>query len=184
MGIVNSPSGEVVPVLAEDVLIIGGGIVGLATALAVTERYPGRSVTVVEKESTLSAHQTGHNSGVIHSGVYYKPGSFKARFCRDGNRALVEFCGQHQIAHEVCGKLIVATQPEEISRLDTLYDRAVAHGLSVERLGPDGIRSHEPHVAGLQGLWLASTGIVDYSAVAAKYASLVTEAGGSVRLGW
>lgn len=175
-----------------EVAVVGGGIVGLATALAVTERRPGGrpsdglmsggGVVVLEKESELAAHQTGNNSGVLHSGIYYKPGSLKAQYCRDGNRALVEFCQEHGIAYDICGKVIVATEASELPRLDTLYERAKAHGLAVERLGPDGIRAVEPHVAGISGLRLPGTGIVDYRAVCATYAKLIEAGGGEIRL--
>ncbi len=166
-----------------DVAIIGGGIVGLATALALTESRPDSRVVVLEKESVLAAHQTGNNSGVLHSGIYYKPGSLKAQYCREGNARLVEFCDEHEIPYDICGKVIVATEADELPRLDTLYERALAHGLTVERLGPEGIRAHEPHCAGIAGLWLPSTGIVDYKAVSRAYARLVEEAGGEIRTG-
>ncbi len=165
-----------------DVAIIGGGIVGLATALAVTDRQRGASVVVLEKEHGLAHHQTGNNSGVLHSGIYYAPGSLKAQYCRDGRAGLVRFCEEHAIAHEITGKVIVATDAEEIPRLDTLHERALAHGLTVERLGPDGVRQHEPNVSAIAGLYLPATGIADYSAVVATFANLVSARGGEVRL--
>jgi len=166
-----------------DLVVIGGGIVGLATAMSLLDRYPGASVTVLDKEPSLAAHQTGHNSGVLHSGIYYKPGSLKARFCRDGNARLVEFCRDHGIAHAICGKVIVATRSDELPRLEALAERAGAHGLAFDRLGPAGIRDHEPHVVGVAGLFVASTGIVDYVAVCRAYAKVIEERGGRIRLG-
>jgi L-2-hydroxyglutarate oxidase len=166
-----------------DVVVIGGGIVGLSTALAIVRRWPGTAVTLLEKERHVAGHQTGHNSGVIHSGIYYKPGSLKATLCTSGNRAMVEFCREHDIAFDVCGKIIVATEASEIAALDRLYERAIANSIVVEQLGPDGLRDHEPNVRGLAGLYVPSTGIVDYVAVARTYATLLTAAGGEVRLG-
>ena len=166
-----------------DVAVVGGGIVGLATALACLQRRPGSSVIVLDKEPHVATHQTGHNSGVIHSGIYYKPGSLKAAFCIEGNREMIAFCQANDLAYERCGKVIVATDRTELPRLDSLYERALAHGISAERLGPQGIAEHEPHVVGLAGLWIPSTGIVDYSAVSVAYARLIARAGGEVRLG-
>ncbi|MGE0880621.1 MAG: L-2-hydroxyglutarate oxidase [Acidimicrobiia bacterium] len=166
-----------------DIAIVGGGILGLATAMALTERYPGVDVIVIEKEDHWAAHQTGHNSGVIHSGIYYKPGSLKAQYCKAGNKALVEFCQEHGIAHDICGKVIVATERDELERMETLYERAVAHGLTVNRLGPNGIADVEPHVTGIAALHLPSTGIIDFKAVTATYARLVQARGGTLRLG-
>jgi (S)-2-hydroxyglutarate dehydrogenase len=165
-----------------DVVVIGGGIVGLATALAVIERQPGTTVVVIEKESVLAKHQTGNNSGVIHAGVYYKPGSLKATYCREGNAFMVEFCKEHGIPYDVCGKLIVATSEEELPRLAALEDKATAHGLAFERLGPAGLKEHEPHVAGIAGIYIPSTGITNYTAVVNKYAELVVAGGGEIRL--
>jgi L-2-hydroxyglutarate oxidase len=164
-----------------DVAIIGGGIVGLATALALTARSP-LSLVVLEAEDRLAAHQTGNNSGVIHAGLYYKPGSLKARNCVEGREALYRFCQEHGIAHERCGKVVVATEPGELPALDELERRGRANGLhGLRRLTPEGIREHEPHVAGIAGLFVPETGIVDYPAVALKYADLVRRAGGEVR---
>ena len=166
-----------------DVAVVGGGIVGLAAALACVQRRPGSSVIVLDKEPRVATHQTGNNSGVIHSGIYYKPGSLKATFCIEGNREMVAFCEANDIAFERCGKVIVATDRTEMPRLDALYERALAHGISAERIGPAGIVDHEPHVVGIAGLWIPSTGIVDYTAVSAAYARLIAQAGGEVRLG-
>jgi L-2-hydroxyglutarate oxidase len=162
-------------------VVVGGGIVGLATALAVLEADPGASLVLLEKESACGRHQTGHNSGVIHSGIYYAPGSMKARLCRAGSRSMVEFCAHHGIDHRVCGKLIVATAPAELAALEKLYDRGVAQGLAVERLGPAGIREREPHATGIAAVWVPETGVVDFGAVAARMAGLVVDAGGEVR---
>ncbi len=165
-----------------DLIVVGGGIVGLATALSATDRFPGCRVVVLEKEARLAFHQTGNNSGVLHSGLYYKPGSLKATYCRDGNVALRAFCDEHDIKYEVCGKVVVATDAAELPRLDNLYERAMAHGLVCERIGPDGLRDHEPNVAGIAGLYLPSTGITDYKAVVAAYARIVESRGGEIRL--
>ena len=172
-----------IPTGRVDVAVIGGGIVGLASALAIGERHPGASIVVLEKEHDLAHHQTGNNSGVLHSGIYYQPGSLKATMCRDGNAALQRFCDEHGIRYEICGKLIVATNESELPKLASLEERANAHGLAVERLGPDGLRDHEPHVVGVAGLFLPSTGITDYVAISAKYAELVAGRGGEVITG-
>ncbi|MEI6415839.1 MAG: FAD-dependent oxidoreductase, partial [Pseudomonadota bacterium] len=144
-----------------DVLIVGGGIVGLSTAMAIQQQYPWAQVAVCEKETRWAAHQTGNNSGVIHAGVYYKPGSLKAQFARKGQRSMVEFCQEQGIAYEVCGKLIVATTPGEIERLENLYQRALANGLEAQRVGPEEIREREPHVRAVSGIYIPSTGIVN-----------------------
>lgn len=164
-----------------DVAIIGGGIVGLATALKLTERRPLKLI-VLEAEEQLAAHQTGHNSGVIHSGLYYKPGSLKARNCVAGREAMYAFCQEHGIAHDRCGKVVVATDPSEIPRLDNLEARGRANGLDgIRRLRPEEIKEIEPHVAGIDGLWVPQTGIVDYKQVAEKYAELIRRAGGVIQ---
>lgn len=163
--------------------IVGGGIVGLATALALTEAGV-TSVVVLEAETEMAAHQTGHNSGVIHAGLYYRPGSLKAKLCIEGREALYAFCAQEGIAHERCGKLVVATNDEEAARLDALAERARANGLTPQRLAGAELREYEPHVAGVAGLWVQETGIVDYKAVAAAYARRVQAAGGTIRTGW
>ena len=164
-----------------DIAIIGGGIVGLATALALTEA--GRnSVIVLEAEGKLAQHQTGHNSGVIHSGLYYKPGSLKAQNCATGLRMMYEFCATHGIAHDRCGKVVVATRQDEIPRLEELERRGVANGIEgIKRLRPEEIKEYEPHVAGIDGLFVPITGIVDYVQVCEKYAELVRKAGGEIR---
>jgi (S)-2-hydroxyglutarate dehydrogenase len=165
------------------IAIIGGGIVGLATGLELTSRIPEISLTILEKESTLASHQTSHNSGVIHSGIYYKPGGLKAQLCVEGANALVHFCQEHAIPHDICGKVIVAATHEEIPRLEELYRRGQANGLAgLRMLTGHGLREIEPHAAGIRGIHVPGAGIVDYSSVAAKYAELITERGGTIRL--
>ena len=163
-----------------DCAIIGGGIVGLATAMTLARREPRMRLLVLEKESSLAQHQTGRNSGVIHSGIYYKPGSFKARFAREGSRSMVEFCREHGIRHEVCGKVIVATEPHELPLLEKLLARGIENGLPVTRLEPERVREIEPHVRCLAGLQVTSTGIVDYTEVCQTYARKVQEQGGAI----
>ena len=164
-----------------DFAIVGGGIVGLSTARALLERHPNAGVLVLEKEEGWARHQTGHNSGVIHSGVYYKPGSLKARFSRDGVAALLEFCREQRIAYEICGKVIVATDPDELPRLDDLYERGLKNGLKVEKIRPDELEELEPHAAGLAALKVPETGIVDFTQVAEAFAAVVAEEGGVLR---
>jgi (S)-2-hydroxyglutarate dehydrogenase len=166
-----------------DFVVIGGGIVGLSTAKALLERDPGARLLLLEKEGGWARHQTGHNSGVIHSGIYYKPGSYKARFCREGARALVEFCGERGIEYEICGKVIVATEPGELPLLDALYERGLKNGLEVEKIGPGGLKELEPHAGGLAAIRVPSTGIVDFKRVAEEFAALVQEKGGELRTG-
>jgi L-2-hydroxyglutarate oxidase len=169
--------------MAHHYVIIGGGIVGLATAHRLILDRPDATVTVVEKESRVAAHQTGHNSGVIHAGVYYKPGSLKARLCRAGSASMVEFCDEHGIPARITGKLIVATRDDEVPRLHALHERALANGLPVTLITPEQAREHEPHVAAVAAMHVASTGIVDYGQVCRVLAELVEKGGGQVRLG-
>lgn len=166
-----------------EVAIVGGGIVGLATALAL-QALGVRSLVVLEAERRVAAHQTGHNSGVIHAGVYYRPGSLKARLCAEGRQLLYAFCAVEGIAYDRCGKLIVAASAAERPRLDALAERAHANGLAPKRLAAEELRDYEPHVAGVAGLWIAETGIVDYNVVAAAYARRVQAMGGDIRTGW
>ena len=166
-----------------DVAIAGGGIAGLATAraLAVERRL---KVVVLEAETRLATHQTGHNSGIIHSGLYYRPGSLKARLCAAGREAMFDFAREHGIRHERCGKVVVATRESEIPRLDELERRGRANGLAgIERLDAAAIRAHEPHAAGIAGLFVPQTGIVDYAAVCAAMAEEIQGAGGEIRAG-
>jgi (S)-2-hydroxyglutarate dehydrogenase len=166
-----------------DFAVIGGGIVGLSTARALLERHPGARLVVLEKEEGWARHQTGHNSGVIHSGIYYKPGSLKARFCRAGARALVGFCRERGIEVEICGKVIVATEPDEMPLLDNLFERGQENGLEVEKIGPEELERLEPHASGLAAIKVPSTGIVDFVEVAEAFADLVEEKGGELRAG-
>jgi L-2-hydroxyglutarate oxidase len=169
---------------AADIVVIGGGVVGTATAMALLERHPGLEVAVVEKESHLAAHQSGHNSGVIHSGLYYRPGSLKARMCIGGRESLYRFCAEHGIPHERCGKIVVATRESELAALDALEQRGRDNGLEgLERLDVRGLRHYEPHVAGIAGLYVPQTGIVDFKAVTDAYAEVVRSRGGRVHTG-
>jgi (S)-2-hydroxyglutarate dehydrogenase len=164
-----------------NIVIIGGGVVGLGVALAITRRFPALRLLVLEKEDRVARHQSGHNSGVIHSGVYYKPGSLKARLCVTGAAAMVEFCRRHGVAHEVCGKVIVATEADELPRLEQLRQRGEANGLTgLRSIGPEELREIEPHATGLQALVVPSTGITNYAAVCEKYAELISASGGTI----
>ena len=164
-----------------NVVIIGGGVVGLGVALEITRRFPRLRLLLLEKEDRVARHQSGHNSGVIHSGIYYKPGSMKARLCVAGAAAMVEFCSEHGIAHNVCGKVIVASHAEELPRLEELRKRGEANGLTGVRLiGPEELSEIEPHASGLQALVVPSTGVTDYARVCEKYAELISASGGTV----
>lgn len=160
-----------------DLAIIGGGIVGLATALEVTERFPGLSIVIIEKEDGLAMHQTGRNSGVIHAGVYYQRGSLKARFCKEGVEATIRFCREHGLPFEQCGKMIVATAADELPRMAALYDRALANELPIERLDAAELARREPHIRGVGALFVPTSGIVDYGLVARTMAKTLTERG-------
>jgi (S)-2-hydroxyglutarate dehydrogenase len=166
-----------------DVLVVGGGIVGLATARAIVRDHPGRSVVVVEKEAAVGAHQSGRNSGVIHAGVYYAPGSDKARLCSAGRVSMVEYCREHGIDHAVCGKVVVAADDADRDRLAELERRCAANGVRVELIGPERLREIEPHVAGVAALHVFDTGIVDYADVCRSLAAEIEEAGVDIRLG-
>lgn len=166
-----------------DVLIVGGGIVGLSTAYAITREAPGTRVVVLEKEPGPARHQTGRNSGVIHSGIYYRPGSLKARFALRGAAETAAFCAEHGIAHEITGKLIVATEREELPRLHALIQRGRRHGIPVRELGPAQIAEREPHVRGLAAIDVGTTGVCDFGAVAARLARLAREGGAEIRYG-
>jgi L-2-hydroxyglutarate oxidase LhgO len=164
-----------------NVVVVGGGIIGLAVALEITRRWPRQRLLLLEKESRVGQHQSSHNSGVIHSGVYYKPGSLKAKLCVEGARAMVAFCGEHSIPHRVCGKVIVATREEEFSRLEELRRRGEANGLSGLRvIGSDELHQIEPHATGLRALVVPSTAITDFGAVCEKYAELIEAQAGAI----
>ncbi len=162
-------------------VVVGGGIVGLATAMEWSARYPDLPVVVLEKEREIASHQTGHNSGVIHSGIYYKSGSLKAQMCVAGVALLERFCEEHGVPFESCGKLIVATSNEELPRLEELFRRGVGNGLQgLRMLGREEIREYEPHAAGVRGIHVPVTGIIDYARVAKAYAAVILERGGEI----
>lgn len=166
-----------------DVVIVGGGIVGLATAYALLKNKPQLTLIVLEKESKLGAHQTGHNSGVIHSGLYYKPGSLKAKNCLEGYARLLQFCRENGVAHEVCGKVVVATSNGELSQLEMLYQRGLANSLSgIRKISSAEIKEFEPHCAGVSGLFVPQTGIVDYGAMIQVLSEKIISMGGQILL--
>jgi len=164
-------------------VIVGGGIVGLATARAIQRAEPAAAITVLEKETALARHQSGRNSGVVHSGIYYQPGSAKAVLCKAGAAAITRYAIEHGIAVRTTGKLIVATEPAELPALERLYQRGLANGIRVSRLGPDEAREHEPFVAAVAALWVPATGIIDYAAVCRSLADELEVAGADLRLG-
>jgi L-2-hydroxyglutarate oxidase len=166
---------------AFDVVVIGGGIVGMATAMAVLKQT-GRTLAVLEAESGLAEHQTGRNSGVIHSGIYYKPGSLKATLCVRGRESLLRFCDERNVRTELCGKVIVATRAEEMAALEVLEQRGAANGVNVSRCSREELREREPAVAGVAGLFVPDTGIVDYAEVTREMAAVVGERDGKVML--
>jgi (S)-2-hydroxyglutarate dehydrogenase len=167
-----------------DIIIVGGGIVGLGTALNLISSNPKFRVLVLEKEPQVATHQTGNNSGVIHSGLYYKPGSLKARNCIHGYNLLLDFCRQNDIPFDLCGKIVVATSEQELPLLKNLYDRGHQNGLKdFKMLSAEALKEYEPHVAGLAGFFVPQTGIVDYKVVAEKYAELIRQKGGQINLG-
>jgi len=163
-----------------DFVIIGGGIVGLSTAMQLIQAYPAAQIVLLEKESGPAQHQTGHNSGVIHAGVYYSPGSLKARFCLQGNVATKAFCQQKNIAFQTCGKMLVATSEVEMTRMQALWERTAANGLQREWLNGEELRLREPNIVGLGGIFFPSSGIVDYKKVAAAMAESFVQAGGKI----
>ncbi|HKJ67325.1 MAG TPA: L-2-hydroxyglutarate oxidase, partial [bacterium] len=168
------------PIQQYDIVVIGGGIVGLATAKALTERF-NLNLRVLEAEEKLATHQTGHNSGVIHSGLYYTPGSLKARTCTSGREKLYEFCRRYSIPHERCGKVVVAASEEELPRLDELERRGRANGLrGIYRVDGEALNQYEPHVSGIAGLVVEETGIVDFVAVADQFGEVIRENGGEI----
>ena len=163
-----------------DLVVIGGGIVGLSTAMQLSQRYPGLAIAVLEKEPLLGSHQTGRNSGVIHAGVYYQPGSLKAKFCRIGVQATIQFCQEHSIPYEQCGKLIVATEESELPRMQAIYERAQENGIEIENLDQAEVARREPRIRSLGALYSPTTGIVDYVQVATAMADVVRDRGGEV----
>jgi (S)-2-hydroxyglutarate dehydrogenase len=165
-----------------DFLIVGAGVVGLATALNLLEKFPRGRLMLLEKEPALCSHQSGRNSGVIHSGIYYKPGSFKAEFCRAGNQSMVEFCRQYDIPNEICGKLIVATHESELLGLKKLFERGVANGIAPQKIYREQLREIEPHVNGIAAIRIPSAGITNYRRVCEKLAELIRARGGEIRL--
>jgi L-2-hydroxyglutarate oxidase len=169
--------------MSADLLVVGGGIVGLATAWRFGQRFPGRRVRVLEKEPGIAAHQTGRNSGVIHSGIYYKPGSQKARLCLTGKAQLEEFCAQEGVRFETCGKVVVALDERELPALERIAARARDNGVAAERIGPERLRELEPHAAGIAALHVPGTGIVDYPGVCARLVELIRAQGGEIELG-
>lgn len=165
-----------------DYCVIGGGIVGLATAMRLLEERPGSSVILLEKEDALGKHQTGHNSGVIHAGIYYPPGSLKAELCREGAAATKAFCAENGIRFEICGKLVVATSDLEMQRMDALYERSKQNTIEVHRLGTDELKEREPNVRGLGALFVPSTGIVSYGEICKAMGHRIAASGGEIRL--
>ncbi|MEH7126876.1 L-2-hydroxyglutarate oxidase [Neobacillus drentensis] len=166
-----------------DFAIIGGGIVGLSTGIALYERYPDAKVLVLEKENVVADHQTGHNSGVIHSGIYYKPGSFKARFAKAGSRSMIEFCRKHDIEHDICGKVIVATKQEELPHLENLFSRGLENELAIQKISKGELKEIEPHVNGLGAIRVPMAGIVNYRQVSEKFSEIILQHGGEIKLG-
>jgi (S)-2-hydroxyglutarate dehydrogenase len=157
-----------------DVIVIGGGIVGLAAAYKINLKYPGKKILVLEKEKEVAAHQTGHNSGVIHSGLYYKPGTYKAKNCVDGRKELVAFAKEHKIKHDICGKIVVATHPSELAHLNKVFNNGLANGVEgIEKIDAKRIKEIEPYCVGIEGLWVGCTGIIDYADVSRKYVELI-----------
>jgi len=166
-----------------DLTIVGGGILGLATALKLIRAHPSLRLLILEKEAEIARHQTGNNSGVIHSGLYYRPGSLKARSCVAGRKELMAFCDENAVPYEICGKVVVATSEEELPRLEELHRRGIANGLKdLQIIGPERLKELEPHATGIQGLHVPETGIIDYKKVAAAYAEKIRDAGGDIRL--
>jgi L-2-hydroxyglutarate oxidase len=166
-----------------DLTILGGGILGLATALKITAAHPRLRLLLLEKEAELARHQTGNNSGVIHSGLYYRPGSLKAHTCVTGRKELIAFCDENSVPYEICGKVVVATSVEELPRLEELHRRGIANGLQgLDIIGPERLKELEPHATGIKGLYVPETGIVDYKKIAASYADKIRMAGGDIRL--
>jgi len=167
-----------------DVAIIGAGIVGLATAFQLSVRKPDLRIVVIDKEDGIARHQTGHNSGVIHSGIYYTPGGSKAEYCRKGYRMLLDFCERYEVPFDICGKVIVAVNAREQIQLDQIYQRGLANGLvGIRKINPSELAEIEPHAKGVEAIWVPQAGITDYKQVAEKYLELVTDQGGRALFG-
>ncbi|HMW38534.1 MAG: L-2-hydroxyglutarate oxidase [Saprospiraceae bacterium] len=166
----------------EKVIIIGAGIVGLATAYQILRKHPGIDLTILEKESTICQHQSGHNSGVIHSGIYYKPGGLRATNCIRGYKMLIDFCNENGIQYDICGKIIVATRKQQLAALHNVYERGLANGLqNLKMLQPEEMKEIEPHVAGIKGIYVPQTGICDYRIISAKYLEHIYTLGGELQ---
>lgn len=167
-----------------DVLIVGAGIIGLSSAYKLLEKNPSLKICILEKENTVAQHQTGHNSGVIHSGIYYKPGSLKAVNCITGYKMLLDFCDENKIQYEICGKIIIATEEKELAALQTLYERGIANGLTgIKIISPEEIKELEPNATGIKGIVVPQTGIVDYKIVSVKIAELLKKKGAEIKFG-
>jgi len=169
-------------VAGRDVMVLGGGIVGLSTAWRLRERYPDFRITLVDKESSLAFHQTGRNSGVLHSGIYYKPGSLRATNCREGKKAMEAFCAEHGVAYDLCGKVIVAVDESDLPNLDRIYERGQANGVACEVIGSERLKELEPHVAGIKAIHVPEAGIVDYVGVCEKLGELLRNSGAEIHL--
>ncbi len=165
-----------------DYIIIGGGIIGLSVGMALTEKFPHSKIAVLEKENELASHQTGHNSGVIHSGIYYKPGSLKARLAKEGNRSMKAFCKKYNLDYEECGKVIVATSKTEVTLLNDLFQRGLQNGLNISKLTKESLRAIEPHVVGEEAIHVPTTGIVNYKEVCETMAQIIRKKGGDIFL--
>jgi L-2-hydroxyglutarate oxidase len=167
-----------------DFIIIGGGIVGLSTAYHLIKENPKLKVVILEKENQIALHQTGNNSGVIHSGIYYKPGSLKAINCKKGYDQLIQFCNQNEIKFDLCGKIIVATEKNELPILNNIYERGISNELTgIKKINAQQIKEIEPHCAGIEGIWVPQTGIIDYKEVSQKYLELFLKLGGEILFG-
>ncbi|PFA67430.1 L-2-hydroxyglutarate oxidase [Bacillus sp. AFS015802] len=166
----------------KDIIVIGGGIVGLSTAFSLSRRFPHANLAVLEKESAWARHQTGNNSGVIHSGIYYKPGSLKAKFATEGSRQMIQFCREHGVDYDQCGKVIVATKPSELPQLENLFQRGMANGLDLSLIGEEQIKEEEPYVKGIKAIKVPQAGIVDYKQVCEKMVHDLTQRGAELHL--